>query len=58
MLEVISIFVLIILILFIICSLILAKAVSNADELDLEFTIGDKTILDIHKHEADDEEEE
>ena len=58
MLEILSIFVIITFCGFgfaLMCIMIVA---TRADEFDLEFTIEDKTILDIHKYKEDDEEEE
>lgn len=50
MLELLAIFVLIVFILFIICSLILLKDLKNGDEVNFEFSIGNKKIIEYHKN--------
>ncbi len=50
MLELLSIFVLIIFILFIVCSLILLRDLRNGDEVDFELSINNKKIIEYHKN--------
>lgn len=50
MLELLAIFVLIIFVLFIVCSLILLRDLKNGNEVDFEFSIDNKKIIEYHKN--------
>lgn len=50
MLEFLAIFVLIIFVLFLICSFILLKDLRDGEDIDFEFSIGNKKIIEYHKN--------
>lgn len=50
MLELLAIFVLIVFVLFIVCSLVLLKDLKNGDEVDFELSIDNKKIIEYHKN--------
>ena len=50
MLELLAIFILVVFILFIICSLILLRDLKNKDEVDFELSIDNKKIIEYHKN--------
>jgi hypothetical protein len=50
MLEFLAIFVLIVFVLFIVCSLILLRDLKNGDEVDFELSINNKKIIEYHKN--------
>lgn len=53
MLELLCIFVLVILIAFLVCLAYLIYIALKRDEFDLDFSIGEKKIIDYHKHKKD-----